>query len=138
MMLNQRLRALREAGQLSQEDIVARTGLPHAFVARVENGDEVPPLEALERWAAALGVPLRQLFHEMEAPLLNLRGRLTADEIAKGSSGNTTQGRRRQDPGEPGEASQTGRFVHCEGAAVFTCALISPLPFGVPQPVTRS
>ncbi len=93
MILSERLRALREASQLSQEDIAERTGFTQSFVSRVEDGDEVPALVALEKWASALGDPVNELFYATEAlpSLPNLPDRLSADEISRGDSQNTAQ-----------------------------------------------
>lgn len=64
MILGKRVRKLREAKGLSQGDIEKRTGLLRAYISRVENGHTVPSLETLERLAAALEVPLYQVFYE--------------------------------------------------------------------------
>jgi transcriptional regulator with XRE-family HTH domain len=90
MILSERLRALREANRMSQEKIAERTGFPDFFVSRVENGEEIPALATLEKWAAALGVPVHQLFFETDAlpSLPNLPGRLTTEEISKSGSEN--------------------------------------------------
>lgn len=57
-----RIRHFREEEGLSQRDIERATGMKAAYVSRVENGHTVPSLETLERFAAAFGVPLYQLF----------------------------------------------------------------------------
>ena len=82
-MIGVRLRTLREAKQLTQEDIAERTGLSQAWVSRVENGEAIPSIETVEMWARALQVPVHQLFYgEGEPPSLpNLPNRLTADDI---------------------------------------------------------
>lgn len=64
MLINERLRELREAKKLSQGDIEKRTGLFRCYTSRVENGHTVPSLETLEKYAGALEVPLYVLFHE--------------------------------------------------------------------------
>jgi len=66
MVLGKRIRQLREERKLSQEAIEKQTGLLRSYISRVENGYTVPSLETLERLAAALEVPLYQLFHEDE------------------------------------------------------------------------
>jgi transcriptional regulator with XRE-family HTH domain len=45
------------------------TGLLRGYISRVENGRTVPSLETLERLAAALDVPLYQLFYRREGNL---------------------------------------------------------------------
>ncbi len=62
MDIGKRLRELREAKGLSQSDVEDRSGLPQAYVSKVENGRSTPTLQMLERWANALDVELHQLF----------------------------------------------------------------------------
>jgi transcriptional regulator with XRE-family HTH domain len=66
MLIGQRIRQLREQKGLSQGDLEAATGLLRGYISRVENGHTVPSLETLERFAAALDVPLYQLFYTAE------------------------------------------------------------------------
>ena len=83
MVIGSRLKKLREARSLSQGDIEKRTGLLRCYISRVENGHTVPSLETLERLAAALEIPLYQLFYEGdgEPPLPNLSKRRTTEEL---------------------------------------------------------
>ena len=85
MVIGRRLRTLREEKSLSQGDIEKRTGLLRCYISRVENGHTVPSLETLERLAAALEVPLYQLFYDGdEAPALpNLSARQSTEELAQ-------------------------------------------------------
>ena len=89
MIISDRLRAVREAKNLSQGDIEERTGLLRCYISRVENGHTVSAIETLEKMARALEVPLYQLFYDGEEPpeLPNLPKRRTAADIAWGSSG---------------------------------------------------
>jgi transcriptional regulator with XRE-family HTH domain len=84
MVIGTRLKKLREDRSLSQGDIEKRTGLLRCYISRVENGHTVPSLETLERLAAALEIPLYQLFYEGDAePVLpNLSKRRTTEELA--------------------------------------------------------
>ena len=84
MIIGRRLRNLREEKNLSQGDIEKRAGLLRCYISRVENGHTVPSLETLERLAAALEVPLYQLFYEGEEPppLPNLSARQTTEDLA--------------------------------------------------------
>lgn len=68
MLIADRLRALREAKNLSQGDIENRTGLARVYISRVENGHTVPSIGTLEKLARALEVPLYQLFYEGNEP----------------------------------------------------------------------
>jgi transcriptional regulator with XRE-family HTH domain len=83
MVIGTRLRALREDRKLSQGDIEKRTGLLRCYISRVENGHTVPSIETLEKLAAALEIPLYQLFYEGEEPppLPNLSKRTTTEEL---------------------------------------------------------
>ena len=89
MLIGDRLRAIREAKNLSQGDIEKRTGLLRPYISRVENGHTVPGLETLEKFAHALEVPLYQLFYEGEEPpkLPQLPKRSTAGDVAFGARG---------------------------------------------------
>jgi transcriptional regulator with XRE-family HTH domain len=58
-----RIRQLREGKGLTQRAVAERSGLLPTSISRMENGHRVPSLEALERVAATLEVPLYQLFH---------------------------------------------------------------------------
>jgi transcriptional regulator with XRE-family HTH domain len=64
VIVGERLRSLRESKNLSQGDMEERTGLLRCYTSRVENGHTVPSVETLQKYAAALGIPLHQLFYE--------------------------------------------------------------------------
>jgi transcriptional regulator with XRE-family HTH domain len=66
MVIGDRLRALREAKNLSQGEIEKRTGLLRCYISRVENGHTVPVIHTLEKLARAMGVPLYRLFYDGE------------------------------------------------------------------------
>jgi transcriptional regulator with XRE-family HTH domain len=89
LIIGERLRAMREAKQLSQGDMEKLTGLFRCYISRVENGHTVPAIETIEKFAHALEVPIYQLFYDGdELPKLpNLLKRQSAGEIAWGSSG---------------------------------------------------
>ena len=84
MVIGTRLRALRVEKKFSQGDIEKRTGLLRCYISRVENGHTVPSIETLEKLAAALEIPLYQLFYEGDEPppLPNLSKRQTTEELA--------------------------------------------------------
>jgi transcriptional regulator with XRE-family HTH domain len=62
MAIGHTIRRFREQKGFSQGDIERTSGLPRSYVSRVENEQIVPSLETLYRFAAALDVPLYQLF----------------------------------------------------------------------------
>jgi transcriptional regulator with XRE-family HTH domain len=83
-----RLKALREAKDLSQGDVEKRTGLLRCYISRVENGHNVPTVDTLEKLARALEVPIYQLFYDGDQPpkIPNLPKQKRGDAIARGSS----------------------------------------------------
>ena len=84
VLIVERLRIIREAMNLSAEEVELRAGLARSYLCDVENGQIVPPVAVWERIAVALEVPLAKLFYDGEGlpPLANLPGRKTADDIA--------------------------------------------------------
>ena|SRR5579863_449331 len=66
MFIGNRIRQLREQKGISRDDIEQSSGLDHSYIARIEQGRTTPPLETLERIAAALSVPLDSLFYAEE------------------------------------------------------------------------
>jgi transcriptional regulator with XRE-family HTH domain len=91
MLIGERLRQLREQKNLSQGDVEKSSGLLRCYISRVEHGHTVPSLETLERFAAALDVPLYRLFYTGEdtPPTPSLTPRKTLEELADdpGASG---------------------------------------------------
>jgi transcriptional regulator with XRE-family HTH domain len=60
--LARRIRALRERRGLTQEDFAARCGISVSFASLLERGERSPSYETLLQVAAALGLPLSELF----------------------------------------------------------------------------
>lgn len=91
MLIGARIRQLREQKGLSQGDIENSAGLLRCYISRVENGHTVPSLETLERFAAALDVPLYELFYagEDSPPMPYLSPRPSLEELsqAEGKAG---------------------------------------------------
>ena len=77
MVIGDELKALRVQKNMSQGDIQKRTGLLRCYLSRVENGHTVPSVDTLERIAAALEVPMYQLFTD--------EGHVKKPNIATGS-----------------------------------------------------
>ena len=90
MFVGNRLRVIREERKLSQGDIEKSTGLLRCYVSRVENGQTVPSLQTLDKFAGALEVPLYRLFYEGESDPepLNLLDRKTSSVKLWGSTEN--------------------------------------------------
>src|SRR6516162_4191149 len=97
MLIGERLRQLREEKNFSQGDVEKATGLLRCYISRVEHGHTVPSLGTLERFAAALDVPLYRLFYTEEdlPPTSNLTPRKTLEELAE----------------EPGTMGSEARFL---------------------------
>ena len=76
---------------MSQRDVEEASGLLRCYISRVEHGYAVPSFKTLERFAAALNVPLYRLFcmGEDTLPTPNLTLRKTLEELADhpGASG---------------------------------------------------
>jgi len=68
VVVGERLRTLRQQKGLSQGGLERASGLLRCYISRVELGYTIPSLDTLQRFAAALGVPLYQLFYEGEHP----------------------------------------------------------------------
>ncbi len=85
MLIGERLRQLREDKNYSQGDVEKASGLLRCYISRVEHGHTVPSLETLERFAAALDVPLYRLFYTGEdtPPTPNLTPRRSLEELAQ-------------------------------------------------------
>jgi transcriptional regulator with XRE-family HTH domain len=82
-----RLRAERQARNLSQADVERRTGLARCRISWLENGRAVPTIETLEKIADALDIPVYRLLCDGEGPAQAVKA---SDKIA--ANGN----RRRQ------------------------------------------
>lgn len=85
MIIGERIKTLREQKGLSQGDIEKSSGLLRCYISRVEHGHTVPSLDTLERFAAALDVPLYRLFYLGEAPptAAHLSPRKTLEDLAQ-------------------------------------------------------
>ncbi|MBX5484257.1 MAG: helix-turn-helix domain-containing protein [Myxococcaceae bacterium] len=63
-LLARRIRALRERHGLTQEDFAQRSGISVSFASLLERGERSPSYETLVQVAAALEVPLAELFRD--------------------------------------------------------------------------
>ncbi len=87
MIIGQRLREIREAKHLSQDDIEQATSLVRPYISRVENGHTVPSIETLQKWSAALGMQLYQVLYEGEEPPKPPKPQSKDEEKQWGNSG---------------------------------------------------
>ena len=97
MLIGTRLRILREAKGLSQGDIEKSTGVLRCYISRIENGHTIPSLETLQRFAAALDIPLYQLFYMGD-------GEASPPAMAQGKSLDELAA-------QPGKAGEEARFM---------------------------
>jgi transcriptional regulator with XRE-family HTH domain len=67
LFIGDRLRELREERHLTQGDIEIRAGLKRCYTSRVENGNTVPALATLEKYAHAFEIPLYRIFCDAES-----------------------------------------------------------------------
>ena len=97
MLIGERIRQLREQKNLSQGDVEKASGLLRCYISRVEHGHTIPSLDTLERFAAALDVPLYRLFYagENPPPTPHLSERKSLEELAE----------------EDGDAGSEARFL---------------------------
>lgn len=68
--LGARIRSLRQARGLTQEQLAERAGLHPTYVAKIEAGTRLPSLEVLDRLAAALEVPASLVVQAIDAAAL--------------------------------------------------------------------
>ncbi|MBI3611537.1 MAG: helix-turn-helix transcriptional regulator, partial [Nitrospirae bacterium] len=61
-LLGRRIRELRKARNLTQEQFGERTGINYKYLGAVERGQENPTVKILEKIARVLRVDLRELF----------------------------------------------------------------------------
>lgn len=58
----QRIRELRQAKGMTQEDLADRCGLFRTYMSRIETGKANPTLTMIHALADSIGVPVQQLF----------------------------------------------------------------------------
>ncbi len=64
-LLGERIRELRKAKGLTQEQLAELVGVEPRHISRVEGGYNSPSIERLARIAEVLGVPIQELFNFM-------------------------------------------------------------------------
>ncbi len=62
MRLGSRIRRLREQQEMTQGELVRRTGLQASYLSKVEHGLVLPGVENLDRIARAMGIALADVF----------------------------------------------------------------------------
>ena len=77
-LVGQNIRRIRVAQGISQERLAYDASIDRSYLGGVERGEENPTVDSLDRIAATLAVPLRELFSQNWnnlAPLSLPRGR---------------------------------------------------------------
>jgi transcriptional regulator with XRE-family HTH domain len=64
-LLGARIKELRKAGKLSQEELAELIGVEPQHMSRIESGRSYPSLDRLEKVSLALKVPLKDFFEFM-------------------------------------------------------------------------
>jgi len=78
-LLGARIKELRKAKGLSQEELSEKVGIDSKHLSRIEVGKSYPSLDTLERIANALNVEIKDLFEFMHLS----RNRDLTDNISK-------------------------------------------------------
>ena len=67
--VGQRIRNYRVRSKLSQEQLAERSGCHPTYIRQVERGEKNATLDSIAKIAAALDVPLSQLFEKLDVGL---------------------------------------------------------------------
>src|SRR4051794_39871987 len=86
-IFGRRLRVLREAAGLTQEQLGKSAGVDYKHIGAIERGEKVPSFEAIERVANALGADYYELFlpDDLRLPKADQTLTLAVREIQHGS-----------------------------------------------------
>jgi transcriptional regulator with XRE-family HTH domain len=109
-----RVKALREAGDLSLRDLAARCGVSAPMLSQVERGETSPTLTVAARIAAGLDLRLSQLLRLDEGGVVTI---VRAGE--RGRGGNSRRGHRVEvlTATQPGQRAELSRHTLAPGAA---------------------
>ena len=109
-----RIKALREAMDLSLRDLAQRSGVSAPMLSQVERGETSPTLQVAARIAHGLELKLSQLLRLDEDGHVTI---VRADERRKGPAGARGHGYELLSPPMPGQRAELSRHV-LEGGAV--------------------
>jgi transcriptional regulator with XRE-family HTH domain len=70
MKLGAAVKSMREEADVTQEELAERAGTTKSSVSRIENEEQAPSLDMLDRLAAALGVKVYQIMARAEGTAL--------------------------------------------------------------------
>jgi transcriptional regulator with XRE-family HTH domain len=113
-VLGARVRALREAMDLSLRDLAERCGVSAPMLSQVERGDTSPTLQVASRIAAGLELRLSQLLRLDEAGAVTV---VRKRERRKGPSSVKGHGYEILSPPLPGQRAELSRHTLASGAA---------------------
>jgi transcriptional regulator with XRE-family HTH domain len=113
-VIGARVRALREASDLSLRDLAARTGVSAPMLSQVERGETSPTLAVAAKIAAGLELRLSQFLRLDEDGTVTI---VRADERQHG--GNARRGHRYEvlTAAQPGQRSELSRHTLASGGA---------------------
>jgi transcriptional regulator with XRE-family HTH domain len=111
--LGPRIRALREAMDLSLRDLAARCGVSAPMLSQVERGETSPTLHVAERIAAGLELRLSQLLRLDEDGAVSI---VRADERRKGPRERRGHSYEILTPPLPGQRAELSRHTLASGA----------------------
>jgi transcriptional regulator with XRE-family HTH domain len=112
-VLGARVRALREAMDLSLRDLAERCGVSAPMLSQVERGDTSPTLQVAARIAAGLELRLSQLLRLDEDGAVTI---VRSSERRKGPSSVTGHGYEVLSPPMPGQRAELSRHTLAPGA----------------------
>lgn len=89
VLFGRRLRSLRKAGNLTQEELGDRAGLSYKYLGAVERGKENPSLETVAKLAKALGIEMNDMFEFEHEEMSQAKLRKQLDTILKKADADT-------------------------------------------------
>jgi len=113
-VIGARVKALRDASELSLRDLAARSGVSAPMLSQVERGETSPTLTVAARIAAGLDLRLSQLLR------LDESGAVTVVRVSqRRRGGNTRRGHRFEvmTSAQPGQRAELSRHTLAAGAA---------------------
>src|SRR3954454_18194364 len=114
MRIGPRVRALREAMDLSLRDLAERSGVSAPMLSQVERGETSPTLAVASRLAAGLELRLSQLLRLDEQGIVSV---VRGAERRRGGSSDSGHAFEILTPPLPGQRAELSRHVLAPGAA---------------------
>ena len=86
MSVNEKIKLIREAKGLTQEQVAEKLGISSTAYGNIERGDNDPKLSKLEKIAEILGIKLPELVDSSENGILNINFKNKQRDVYFGSS----------------------------------------------------